>query len=232
MALGIQTESSGGDFLPYIKYDARAGRMFKAESVQTANGFDRTMVDITQDAVFAADLENIQVGWLDFPTGTAPIRALVHVGEALPPKPTEKARQGIELHVWGQKLGGWRVLSSNAQAVTQAIDGLHNQFLIAPERKQNLMPVIRLTGAVPVKSQGGGKVSTNYSPIFAIEGWIPRPAEPPLQGSSQAAQQPAQQAMQLQPAQQPTQPAQPAQQYQAPGAVGAAPASRFAPGAF
>jgi hypothetical protein len=39
MALGLQTESSGGgDFTPIIKFDARAGRMFRVDREQDASG--------------------------------------------------------------------------------------------------------------------------------------------------------------------------------------------------
>ena len=190
MALGIQTESGGGDFTPWIKYDARAGRMFRQDRTQTATGWNTQLVDITSDAVFAADMTNIMVGWLDFPTGAAPIRALVRIGHSLPPKPTDKARQGFEIRVWGQKLGGWRILSSNARVVTQAFDALHDQYMAAPERQQDMLPVLQLVDATPVKSTGGGQVSTNYAPVFNIVSWVARPPSDQPQGGQPAAAPP------------------------------------------
>ena len=45
---GFSTESSGGgDFLPIVKYDARAGRFFRMDRVDTGSGFESDPVDIT-----------------------------------------------------------------------------------------------------------------------------------------------------------------------------------------
>jgi hypothetical protein len=63
MALGMNYDTSGGgDFLPIVKYDARAGRIFRVDRLDRVNN----PVDITRSFKAVIDLENIEVGWLDF----------------------------------------------------------------------------------------------------------------------------------------------------------------------
>ena len=65
---GFSTEmSGGGDFTPIVKYDSRAGRIFRVDRVQTNDGFVSDPVDITQGFKAVFDFENIEVGWIDFP---------------------------------------------------------------------------------------------------------------------------------------------------------------------
>ena len=82
---GFSTEpSQGGDFTPIIKYDARAGRIFRVDRVQTTNGFESEQVDITQIFKAVVDFENIQCGWIDFPANSAPSFVLNPMGTPLP----------------------------------------------------------------------------------------------------------------------------------------------------
>ena len=76
---GFSTETSagGGDFTPVCKYDARSGRLFRIDRVNTGNGFQSEPVDITSIFKAVVDFENMQVGWIDFPTGSAPSFVLV-----------------------------------------------------------------------------------------------------------------------------------------------------------
>ena len=46
MPLSIKTEG-GGDFLPIVKYDTRAGHMIRVDRTQGAKGWDTDEVDIT-----------------------------------------------------------------------------------------------------------------------------------------------------------------------------------------
>jgi hypothetical protein len=47
--------------------------------------------------------------------------------------------------------------------------------------KQGLLPVVRLSGTVPVvttgKNNGQPVSSTNYQPVWQIVKWVPRPVE-------------------------------------------------------
>jgi hypothetical protein len=85
MALGINTQS-GGDFLPVVKYDARAGRWSRVDRSNSNGQWESNPVDITQ--VFGAvfDFASIQTGWIDY---TTPSFVLAPLGKDHPSKPGE-----------------------------------------------------------------------------------------------------------------------------------------------
>ena len=63
MALGFSntgTSSGGGDFLPIVKYDARAGRFFRVDREDGVS----TPVDITRSFKAVFDFENVETGWI------------------------------------------------------------------------------------------------------------------------------------------------------------------------
>src|SRR5206468_7502697 len=86
--------SSGGDFLPIIKYDARAGRIFRMDRVDNGSGYESDAVDITPIFKALADFENVQVGWIYFPPGLAPDFKLVPIGTQLPDRPSALHKNG------------------------------------------------------------------------------------------------------------------------------------------
>src|SRR6186997_3068713 len=98
---GFSTEpSAGGDFTPIVKYDARAGRVFRVDREQTADGFASNPVDITSTFKAVVDFENVETGWMDFPPGSAPSFALVLLssldkGGSLPDRPSVKHKNGV-----------------------------------------------------------------------------------------------------------------------------------------
>jgi hypothetical protein len=61
MALGLSM--GDGNFTPYAKYDARAGRWF-------TKGADGD-IDITDGFTAVFDLETVEVGWMIFASGVA-----------------------------------------------------------------------------------------------------------------------------------------------------------------
>jgi hypothetical protein len=185
MALGLVTSSGSGDIKPFVKYDAKAGRLFRVDRVQQSDGsFASDTVEITNTAQMVMDLANIRVGWINF-TSQGPIRRLAVLGkEPMPPRPDDKGadgkpafKQGFELDLvlnTGANGGNPspRVLSSAAGCVIEAMDMLHDAYSSAPESKSGKLPAVKITGASPVKS---GQ-STNYKPEFVITGWVDRPA--------------------------------------------------------
>jgi hypothetical protein len=182
MALGLSIGSGGGDIKPFLKYDAKAGRLFRVDRVQQSDGsFASDTVEITNTAQMVMDLANIRVGWINF-TSQGPIRRLAMLGkEPMPPRPEEKGtdgkpafKQGFELDLvlnTGANGGNPspRVLSSTAGCVIEAMDVLHDAYSSAPESKSGKLPVVRITGV----SKSGQ--STNYKPELAIVSWIDRP---------------------------------------------------------
>lgn len=195
MALGLTSGGGSGDIKPFVKYDARAGRLFRVDRSQTSGGqWETEEVDITRDATFIADLANIRVGWVNYTT-QGPIRRFVILGkEAIPPRPDDKTtegkpafKQGFEFTILLSKAFGGappREFGSSAGCVIEAVDALHDAYSIAPEAKAGQLPVVKLVNTIGVKS---GQ-STNYKPIFEIIGWKDRPAELPMPASGTAAQ--------------------------------------------
>ena len=59
--------TSGGDFLPRVKYNAQAGQVYRIDRRQVASGnWESEETEITKIFAFAADLPSLQRGWADF----------------------------------------------------------------------------------------------------------------------------------------------------------------------
>ena len=179
MAFGMQT--SGGNFLPIIKYDARAGRIFR---VDKDNGITE-QVDITDPNMkFAIDFGSIEVGYVQF-SAQGPVRHMVpYDGRSLPAQPQDKgvdgkllSRPGFYALVAGQAIGGIREWCSNAAILLNALDELFNLYAEQPEAAAGKIPLISIVSTVPVTSGTGAQKSTNYKPVFKIVGWVDRLAD-------------------------------------------------------
>lgn len=193
MALGLSTGTSGAEFIPHIRYDARAGRLFRADRAQGSDGrWQTTMVDISNPPPqFLMDLAQIEIGWLSYAGGTPDLQ-MVPFGAALPPPPSKEHRQGFRVRVFAPKLlGGLREFASSAKVVISAMDALHSTYEAAPERSQGLVPVVSLAGTTPVTSKTPQGSSTNYAPVFRIEKWVARPADLSPDAATAAAPPPA-----------------------------------------
>lgn len=181
MALGLQTESNGGgDFTPVVKFDARAGRMFRVDREQDGGGqWTTNNVEITNGFTAIMDLENIEVGWCLFAAGVAPQLSLVKLGQALPARPSDQHKQGFRMLMkLGKSSGGdVREIAATSKAVLGAVDELHNAYEAAKASNPGKLPVVALTGSKPIVSTGKGQSSTNYAPIFEIQKWVDRPAD-------------------------------------------------------
>jgi hypothetical protein len=162
MPLNIETRTSE-DFVPYIKFDAKAGRWFTKED----GGNEVEVRDLT--AIF--DLHNIKLGWLLFNEGAAPEATWDNGSVAAQPSP--KHRRGFCVNLFSpQKIGGLREMRSNSNAAISAIKSLYEQqFENAPEARKGMVPVVTCESVTPVKSKFG----TNYEPVLKITKWVPRP---------------------------------------------------------
>jgi hypothetical protein len=188
MALGLQTESGGGDYKPVAKYDARAGRFFRVDRTQdSAGNWQTNNVEITNGFQAVFDLENIEVGWMLFAAGVAPMWSMVKLGEQLPAKPSDTHKQGFRMAIkLGKSIGGdVREFASQAKAVIAAVDALHTVYTAEKGAHPGQLPVVAMTGATAVVSSGKGQSSTNYAPVFEIVAWVDRPPE--FDGATSAA---------------------------------------------
>lgn len=163
MALNIV--SQGGDFDPYVKYNAKAGRWY----IKGENG----EVEV-QNPVFVADFANIKTGWLLFLEGQAPDKVWDVSLTQPAPKPSDAHKRGFGLRLFSKtSFGGVVDLSGASMHLNGSINDLYTAYEVAPEAKQGLLPVVKFAGATPMKD----KMGTNYKPNFVIEKWVARPAE-------------------------------------------------------
>lgn len=179
MSLGKR--KSGNDFLPPLKYDARVGQMVLQDRVFVDGRWEPEQRVIATDkfrAVF--DLENLQRGWIKFPKGAAPETLLVPAGVDPGDAPSDDHKEGLRIVVkMADALGGdVRELMSTAVALWNAMDDLHDKYEAGVADHPGELPVVTLTGTRETKAHSG----TSFVPIFAIVGWVPRPAELPAAG--------------------------------------------------
>jgi len=181
MALGLNysSGSGGGDIVPFVKYDARAGRLFRRDRTQDTSGnYTSNDVDITNGFKAVIDMENVEVGYSKFNAGSAPEHVLVKLGDPMPHKPADPGfKQGARLMM---KLaaacgGDIREITGNSTAFLKGIDDLHSAYEAAKAANPGKLPIVTLQSTLPVTSGSGQKKSTNYQPVFAISGWAPRP---------------------------------------------------------
>ena len=176
---GFSTEpSAGGDFMPICKYDARAGRIFRMDRVDNGNGFVSDPVDITASFKAIVDFENVEVGWIDFPAGSAPHFNLVPIGSRLPDRPSDRHKNGVRFIVKLSKdCGGAkpvREIAGTSKAFLSGIEAVYKDYQAAKAANPDKLPVIVLEKTTPIKSGSGEKQSTNYQPTFRITAWAPR----------------------------------------------------------
>lgn len=179
MAFGMNTQT--GNFLPIVKYDARAGRFFR---VDKDNGITEQLDITSPDLKFAIDFGSIEVGYVQF-SAQGPVRHMVpYDGRSLPAQPQDKgvdgkllSRPGFYALVAGQAIGGIREWCSNAAILLNALDDLFNLYAEQPEAAAGKIPLISIVSTVPVTSGTGAQKSTNYKPVFKIMGWVDRLAD-------------------------------------------------------
>lgn len=183
MALGLSYNDGTGstDIVPFVKYDARAGRMFRRDRSQDGSGnYVSDDVDVTSTFKAVVDLENIEVGYAKFAAGSAPDYLLVTLGSPMPHKPADSGyKQAVRLMM---KLhsscgGDVREISGNSAALLKGIDDLHTAYEAGKAANAGKLPVVVLKSTIPITSGSGQKKSTNYQPVFEIAGWAPRPAD-------------------------------------------------------
>jgi hypothetical protein len=177
MALGLNLSNSTGgkDFLPIIKYDARAGRIFRMDREDGV----LTPTDITHNFKAVFDFENVEVGYLLFAAGSPPDFCMVPFGSPLPAQPTKDHKQGVRICVkLGGEIGGdIRELAANSGVFKDGMEVLHDDYLSGLKQNPGKLPVVRLAKTIPIESKGQGMKSTNYRPVFEILSWVSRPKD-------------------------------------------------------
>ena len=176
MALGFSYGGTGGgaDFLPIVKFDARAGRFFRVDREDGVS----TPVDITRSFKAVFDFEGLEVGWISFNAGSAPDFQMVPFGSDMGSKPSDNHKRGIRMAVKlsGECGGDCRELAGTSGAMMKGIDLLHDDYVAGAIENAGKLPVVILEDTIPIESGSGAKKSTNYQPVFRITGWVKRPS--------------------------------------------------------
>lgn len=173
MPLPNLANNSGGDFDPYLSFNAKAGRWY---SKPEGGGEQYEVTNMT--AVF--DFPNIKTGWFAFAEGSAPEKVFdPSLTQAAPKPANDRAKRGFEVKVFSEKnIGGVREFSSTAGVAIEAINAVYDAWENAAESKDGKLPVIKCRSVTPVKTKHG----TNYAPVLEIVSWVDRPEE--LAGSN------------------------------------------------
>jgi len=175
MALGLQTESSGGgDITPIVKWDAKAGDLIKVDRENDGSGWVKNETEMTLPISFAMDFDNMQIGWLSFATG-APDFHMVNLGERMPPKPTDDHKQCFRVKIASGDLG-LRDFSHSAKTVMRAMDKLHDQFVAGQAANAGKTPVVTIGGTETVKIDTPQGELRFKVPEWSINQWVDRPA--------------------------------------------------------
>ena len=168
MPLNLEPRSNA-DFLPYLKFNGRAGRWY----VRTDTGEEKEVSPLT--AIF--DLANIKTGWIHFAEGMAPNAVWDDGPTREAPSPNHK--RGFSVNVFSPKLlGGLREFSSNSNGSIIAVKELYAEYErqtagMAYSAGHQPVPVVTCERVDPVKT----RLNTNYQPVLRIVKFVPRPHE-------------------------------------------------------
>jgi hypothetical protein len=98
MALGKRKDALY--FTPLVKFDARAGKLFRCDRVQGDTGdWETKQIDITDNFSATIDMENIEVGWIAFSSGGAPDFKMVPAGGDIGERPSDNHKEGFRIHM-------------------------------------------------------------------------------------------------------------------------------------
>ena len=161
--MALNLNSGGGDFSPYVKFNAKVGRWFKKEG--------DVEIEIT-NPTFIADFANIQTGWFLYEEGQAPNVVFDDSLSSVSEKPTDKHKRGFKIPLFSEKsFGGYVEFASASTNVCNIINSLYVDYEKDAPSNKGKLPVIQCTGNTPQK----GKYGTNYSPILSIVKWVDIP---------------------------------------------------------
>ena len=158
-------QAPSGENINWVKFNGKAGRWYVKK-----DGAETEVVN----PVFVADLANAKRAWMHFQEGQAPNVVYFPSHDAQVAKPSENHKLGISVNLFSNNLfGGVVRLESNSINTCKAINELYETYAASNEAKQGLLPVVKVTGATPIK----GNYGTNFAPVFVIDKYVARPDE-------------------------------------------------------
>lgn len=163
---------SDGDYTPYFKYNAKAGRYYARPEGATDD------VEIVKP-VLAFDMQNVRTGWLFYTEGSGPEKVWDPSPSQAAPRPPgpRKFKRGFEVMVFGNSVIpgttqriGLREFSSTAANVIASMLRMYADYEAGLAANPNCVPVFACEGVRPIT----GTFGTNYEPIFVLKSWVPR----------------------------------------------------------
>ena len=157
MALGFNNDGEGGatQFDPLLLYRPQKGFFETHDDNQQIKDFEGAM-----------DFANALVGQIKIQIGAAPDERLVKIGEKLP-EAFPESKSGIKMPV---KLNDKKYsFSSTSVLLLNSLDQLHDSYLKAKEKKEDLIPVCKVTDYEKISGKG-----TNFKPKWSIASWVKR----------------------------------------------------------
>ncbi len=179
--------ANGGLFRPRVKFNAKAGRVYRIDRVQQADGWGNEDVEITAQFAFYLALESFADGWWNRQTFK---ELLGPLGGEMIAQPDERDAAGKP--VWAYQVrctmklaaaagGDLRVFSSGAQCVLEPLDKLYSECMSDPKARGDQLrlwvPAVRMARTEAIKGDNG----VNYAPVFELVKWVQRPADMPYE---------------------------------------------------
>ena len=170
----LPLSTNDGDFTPYLKYNAKAGRFYVRPQGATQD------VEVVNPRL-AFDMAHIKTGWLFYQEGAGPEKIWDQGGKQGPRPPgPQKWKRGFEVMVCGADpipgLGtlGLREFSSTASNVIGAILKMYEDYEKGVTANPGKVPFFACQRVIPIQ----GAYGTNYEPEFKLMGWIERAKVP------------------------------------------------------
>ena len=172
------------DRMPFLGFNAKAGRLFLHDRTQQADGEWVTLkTDITMaQPAFAVDFGRLQTGWIHF-SNMGPQFAMAFYGQPIPAQPDSpgstatgkpiRFKAGFRVPVIGQGIGGVRDFRGNAGALITGMNDLHTEYEASPEARAGKIPLVKMTNVLEVQA---GQ-SSNFQPVFTVIRYVDRPAD-------------------------------------------------------
>jgi hypothetical protein len=183
MGLGLNLETGGGDFMPVLKYNAKAGKWF-ATTREDGETYEDDVTRSIENDGFICDLENIETGTIHFAAKTMPEFNVTPLHEPVPPAPHSGHKQGVRFIVkLHPKAGGdLREVASTAKVFLQGVNALHNDYEAGIKDNPGMVPLVKMIKTTVITTEGKDKdgkpqKSTNFAPVFEIVKWVKRPAD-------------------------------------------------------
>ena len=187
MSLNLPTK--GGDFTPFLKYNAKSGRFFiRIEGADQDQEIDKPSLVI--------DMANIKTGLICFPLNGAPQTIWDTLeAQAYTTLPGQWKR-GFKVVCFGVSPIGLREWSSNSINTNAALVKMYATWEAAQEHADySKVPWFKNTGVMPIESSFG----TNYEPLFNLGGFTDRAGRFPEENGTVEAQTAAPAAQQTAP---------------------------------